>query len=624
MSFATRLAEESKPLPISILEFDGDLSTDMAEDYESTTGWTGSGTVSGLAVETSNAKGLAGAITFDKTGSGSAAGFVQNSSLATLDVSDFAYESCWVYLSSLADVSQVAIRRGSSGANYRDYIYPVADLSAGWNLLLWDAEEVTPFYNSTTGSPTDASTDFLLLAVTLSAAGDTLSGIICTPPRQHPYRYSTSRVTSPLAPTKPWMQLPVISPNEHDPVTAVISSASASCVVVDNDGSTVLGDLAQFAFQDRGCKIKYGFAGDAESDDNYQAIFRGLVRSFPHVGKAWTFTLSDNLARFRRPFAQDASDASPYTITGNALDVLLKLATSTGNGTNGDYDTETEVRGAGISADLFDIDAIESVRDEWRGWADCSYDFRESQESLLAFFFEVCLSFALVPIVTGAGLLSVRAPEEALYPGISPSDLGASNIVAASLPNYSPNSERIRNQVRVLYNYDAGTEEYGADTGDDYSLADSIARYGLRELVIRARGITSSAVAAAVAKAHFYRIGNGSPPVDLTCFMSQQARQLGELVTLTSSLIPDLDGGSYSISGKLAEIETRGFSPHNPETRLTVGVTSYRRGNYRRIGPSGLADYDSQTDYQKATYVSIADGSGLLGSANDPAHEVGA
>ena len=176
----------------------------------------------------------------------------------------------------------------------------------------------------------------------------------------------------------------------------------------------------------------------------------------------------------------------------------------------------------------------------------------------------------------------------------------------------------------MLYDYSTTNDNFASDTGNTHQLAASVARYGLRELPIASKGIISASVAEKVAKSHFYRIGDGSPPIAVRAFMSQQPRDLGELVNITSDIIPDIEAGTYSITAQLAEIEARAFSPHNPEVAMTLGVTSYRRGRYRLIGASGQAVYDSQTQAVKDTNMSIADSSQQLGAANDPAHLIGA
>jgi hypothetical protein len=126
-----------------------------------------------------------------------------------------------------------------------------------------------------------------------------------------------------------------------------------------------------------------------------------MVDTTPHHGKAWTFQCGDLLRLFRRPFMQDATDDVPVTITGNIVTVFLKLATSTGDGTNKgpfatNYDTETAAVGAAIPADLFSAD-IESVRDDWMPLDTCSFTFTEPQTSLLDWFLkEVCYASTFI------------------------------------------------------------------------------------------------------------------------------------------------------------------------------------------------------------------------------------
>ena len=634
MSWATRIAAGGQA-PVYILEFDGDEIE--ADEFDAATNWSaGNASVTGITTNSTDAKSGTASIQWDKSGTGAAAGNIINSSMS-FSLSDYAYHSIRFKMpTTLTGTAQnFVVALGQDGSNFYFWNVPVALLSEGqWVTLRLSLNEADSGYTSTgeTGSPSPTGIVWCSLNYRGTDASFTYSGARADLLMGHPYRYSTAKVTTPRADTLQGHLVapPSISPHRYNPITGSLGSASASCRVVDRSSdSAVLADFAAYAESGRGCTWYMGFRGDAETDDNYQPIFRGIMQNARHAGKAWDLTISDNLQRLRRPFAQSATEGSPFTISGNILTVILQLGMSTGNGNNNaTYDVLTAAQGAGISQDLFDVSDIEDVRGNYMGSDDCSFTFTESQRSFLDWILkEGAMAFGVAPIIRGDGTISFRAVESGVYPTATITDLGTSNIITGSIPPFELDNERIRNQIRILYDWNSSTEVFDSDSGSTYQNADSIALYGLRELVIESKGIASATVAARVATRILTYLGNGAPPVKLKGFNALAALENGELVTITMDrIIPDLEAATYGMATKRGAIEVRGFNPGarsgGGEVELDVALTSYQANPYRLI--SGLSvDYDSATAAQQAVYAWIADGSDQLGSANDPAHVIG-
>ena len=633
MSFATNIAAGGKS-PVYITEFAGD-AVDAAE-FDSVANWAESTDVSSLAVDTGDAKDGTGSIGFDKTGTTQNGALIQNSSLTAFDIATIPYLTLAVRqpTTTAGTEDYLLVRIGDSFVDAYSWSIPAALFTAGkWTTLYLSLNELSSEYTSfsTVGTPTPGAVNYIVANWVGTSTAYTFTGARVDFLAKHPYRYSTGPITSPVADTKQgWMLTPSITGNRYDPTRGTLSSSSASCKVIDSGGATVITDFGNFAMLQRQATVYMGFRGTAETSDNFEAIHRGPVDKTPHSGKAWTFQLGDMLRAFKVPFAQDAA-ASDYTITGNIVTVFLKLALSTGNGTNlgsfaANYDTETAVRGAGISADLFSTD-IETTRDDWMSQDSCSFTFTETEDSLLDWFLkQVCFAYGVFPVIKGDGKISIRAVEEGVYPSTgTPTVFGVSNLIAAKIPPFTQDSQRVKNQVRLIYGWSSATEKFATDSANTYQLATSVTRYGVQALKIESKGILTAdtSVAKRVSDRYLRLLGEGAPPIELSTMMSQQPREAGELVDLTiPRTVPDLDAKTYGITGKLAEIEWRSFDPAKAGCSFRVGLTSYQSGNYKLV--SAIAgDYDSATAAQQAKYAWVSDGSDQLGAGNVAGDVVG-
>lgn len=622
MSYATRLAESSKR-PVFIAEFDGDtvLSLDSASGWSSAAG--GADTT-GIAA-TATCKEGTGGIVWNKTGTTLNYSGIQNTTLTPFDFDAGAYHACWLYLPSIADIASVELLVGQAVGTAFRWTIDDSVLVAGWNFLRFDINQqgtgVTYF---TSGSPVVAACDTFRFLVTFDAVGNTLSGMIADWVTKHPYRFATAQPgTAPLVSTKyAWMAVPVMGTRLTKLRDGSIEVGAASFMLTDRDRTTVLDMLVDWAILGRGVTIYMGFRGDTENSDNYQPIHRGTVHAAEHKGAAWEFLLMDNLERFQVPFMESASAASPVTVSGNIVTVAMTIALSTGNATNNPtYDTLSAANGAGLLQDFFDVAAIELMRTEWKTQM-CSFEFRSPEVNFLEWFFlEVCLAFGITAKITGTGLLSMSAIHVP-YGADTVATLDRTNTLAL-MPEMKLSKELLYNQVRIDYDWDFATskflENYIANN------AASVARYGTRQLAIKSRGHNVLLDIMAVATAYLARFAEGAPPIKLVGFMALAGIEVGDLVYADRKALPDLASNSYNTTTPyLCEVLEAGLNPATGKTAFTIATTSYRVGNYRKVGPTTLtAAYDSATAAERANYLFIADSSNYLGAANDPAHEVG-
>lgn len=634
MSFATNLAAAQKS-PLWMAEWDGDtvLTLDALAGIGEGTWVAGTADVTGLAATTTCKQG-AGGITWNKTGTAGAGGYIVNSTIPAFDFTTGAYHGLAVYLPTVATFANWLMRVGSSGANYVDFRWSRPSgyqFVAGWNYLRF-ANDATIFDGSRRtrtvgGSPAMTAVTYMLIGFEFSLAADTYSGVIIDWLRRHPYRHSTGDIDYPEAPTKKgWLQVPYIGPNSEYIQEGSINVSSASASIVDDGAATVIADLDRFAFAGRVATFSQGFRGEVEDPNtatNWKPVYRGVTFAPRHLGKAWQFQFNSLLEKMRRPFVQAATDAAHVTVSGiTIVAAWLRFALSTGNGTNNPtYDVLSAANGAGIPADSFDIAEIEEQATDWLPLDMASFELKAPEQDFLAWSFrEFFLAYGIVPVVKADGRISIQVVRPP-FGDDSTREFGESNVVTL-MPDYSEGLESLYNQVTIHYNYALSTDSWPdyVRVGDSTSQA----RYGVRDLAIKSKGITDSDTATRVSKRILARLGNGAPPIRLEAFMSEQETELGELVQVSHAAVPDTVAGTYGISGKLAEVISRGFNPQTCRTSLTLALTSYQLGNYRRIGPASLTtNYDASTAAERARYCFIADTSNTLGAANDPAHVIG-
>lgn len=618
MSFSNLIASASRK-PVYYVEFDGDtvLSLDSASGW----GATGADTT-GIATTTTCLEGAAG-IMFNKSGTTITSGGIVNNSIPAISLADSAYLALRCRLPAVSDIDYIEVNFGQDASNRYRWIFDSPGLSVGWNLMRLDrftqGANVTLL---TAGSPVPTGCDHMRVLVVLNAAANTLSGIIVDWVTKHPYRYATGKVKSARASTKAgWLELPSLGENLTRVQDGSISVGPASYNIVDKGGATLITDMARFFMPGRIATLYMGSRDEADSDDNFKAIHRGVIFAPQHIGRAFQFQASDLLEKLSRGFAQDATEANPFVISGPALRVMLQILLSTGQGTNNTtYDVLSSTEGIGFPASNVDVTAIETLLNTFGISDDQEFTFYEPEPSFIAWVQEeIFRPLGYSPSITPEGKLTV-AMVLPPYGDDTTVDLDRTNVVTR-MPQYTQTLDNLVNQIAYFFNYDIATDAYLSEPIIVENL-ESQARYGLRTLTIKSKGVKTTAVATRGAKRILSRLGNGSPPIVLEALGSQQQRYIGEVVRLTHPLLPDLENGAYGLTDALCAVDGRGYNPKTSKVALTLAHTSYQAGGYRRIAPAALPVYTSQTDAQKRRYLSWS-GAAETFSNGDASHAWG-
>lgn len=131
--------------------------------------WAAAGTASSLAVNNTNFAQGAGSLQFNAT---TGAAYIENSTMSAVDLSDVALQTSffvWVYIPTASLLTSVALRIGSSSANY--YASTVTQTQQGtafvngWNLCQFDWSTM-----SVTGSPSSSALNYARITLNVTGA----------------------------------------------------------------------------------------------------------------------------------------------------------------------------------------------------------------------------------------------------------------------------------------------------------------------------------------------------------------------------------------------------------------------------------------------------------------------
>jgi hypothetical protein len=290
----------------------------------------------------------------------------------------------------------------------------------------------------------------------------------------------------------------------------------------------------------------------AKNDDT--RIFSGLVRG-----------------EFSTTPATHSDGADVYqaeTITGNPVDIVLKLLLSPGGGS--DYDVLND--GAGIDVGLIDLSAIEDLRDEL--FPDTEFSLLLSRETSALKFIET----ELLAVSDGMNItlrqfdpMSIREP-----------DLEITDDSIRPWPRWSVDANQIVNRIEVEWDYSEDSGKYLEKTV--FEDADSIASYGRKSaLTFRFKGIQSDLDGATLIEDFgnrmIGRLAYPSPEIQITTHMDKSLIDVLDRPLVTSSLIPNHDGGIHFAN----ELEVISKAVNYQTGDVTLKLV-FNSGTFNRMG----------------------------------------
>lgn len=246
-------------------------------------------------------------------------------------------------------------------------------------------------------------------------------------------------------------------------------------------------------------------------------------------------------------------------ITGHPGDIFLGLLTN------------TDKTGASIPSALINTAAITAFKAAFN--PTMTMDFRILAPMNLKTFLEneIFAVLAAYLTLTGSGLISLKqfaipvTPVQALTHDNIRRTSSATDINGQIALAWKGNYSSIYNQVQYQYDYDGTTKQYNT-TSLIYEDSDSVSRYGAFPLLIQSQGLRSdsvllSTVLAAVASLILERYSSGGAPiVNASVFLSLQTIEAGDIISITSTVLPNPVTGLKGVVGALFEVISRGNS----------------------------------------------------------------
>jgi len=365
---------------------------------------------------------------------------------------------------------------------------------------------------------------------------------------------------------------------------------------VDDEITALLATDTTAYFQGRKVTIKAGYIGLSEANMLTVATnnkVHSLKLSKDGVG--YIFEIADPMKKFQKKLFRGADDSN-VTLQGNAIDILLRVLTSSGTpGTNGDYDILAVANGLDMDSSEVDISGIENMRDDYfpgnSHWMQLVITDKTKASTFLEKEFFKPLN--LTPAITNAGLFTVKPYKP---PIASTSDVQTfDEDVIEGLPEMDFNLAELVNEVDWKYDHDGSdyqTIEYHQDST-------SLTNRGQakKALEIESKGLHSSVsgvslnmfaedVASRRAKSIFNRYATPPVKISFSTLFYQWLSEFGDIVPFTHSKLPDIVAGSRGFTAERMEVIQRGIDWKNGKVKFELLDTGFARSIYQQISPT--------------------------------------
>jgi len=366
-----------------------------------------------------------------------------------------------------------------------------------------------------------------------------------------------------------------------------------------NDEITALIATDTYYFHRKKTTLKWGYLGMDEADMlSVTGWITGMKLSVS--GLKYTFNMTDPKKWMQRQIFRGSEDTA-VTVQGNPIDIFLRCLTSTGAGTNGDYDWYAAENGVGLDDDFINVASIEAVRDDWFPGDSHRISITINERIKAIDFFETEI-FRLLNVyltIDGDGKINLKPvkPPLAAYTEVQ----SFNEDCFRDLPELDMNLDSLINEVNFSYNWDSTDNEF--DNEVFYLDSTSIANRGpgKKALKIESKGLHTDLSPASLASRALYIMERrktavfgrfATPPIKISanCHFSRMISEAGDIVPVTHSKLPDLESGTRGISAKRMEIIS--LDPTWPSEHSSGGVkvklldTGFARSIYQVISPT--------------------------------------
>lgn len=277
----------------------------------------------------------------------------------------------------------------------------------------------------------------------------------------------------------------------------------------------------------------------------------------------------------------EATSAASHT-AGKIVGELIYFAPAHPLDILQDVYTNTDKTGLGIDPALVDSTGIDEVKEAIGPDYQMAFIIEEPVNAKAWIEQEICAVLGLYQRIRGDGKLSVK---HIAAPGTSDTSLAHDQIVGgdqAPQITFDLNLGSVINAVVVQYDFDSDSFLTSLEVTDD----DSVTRFGRQPLVLQSKGLSSSfagtpALIQQRANAILARFANGAPLVTARCFLQTALIEPGDIVEVTSSVLPNPLTGARGVTDTLMEVLSRDIEFGNlesgtpPYVDLTMQWTGY-------------------------------------------------
>lgn len=338
--------------------------------------------------------------------------------------------------------------------------------------------------------------------------------------------------------------------------------------------------------------IKAGYVGMAEAD--MLTIFTGWVTGLQLSadGLVYVFQITDPQKWMQRKVFRSASDSSPVIVSGNWVNILLSILTSTGAGTNGAYDWYAEENGLGIEQSAINVSHIEQVRNQWYPGDACYVKFTMTERVKAKDFFETEFFkvFNCYPVIDGQGRFDIRPFKPPLAAIETVQSFDEDNIVG--LPEWDANLDSMINEIEFAYDHDG--DDYGTEVFYVDGTSINARGPGKKALSIKSKGLHSAEEgipdrAASTVEQRKNKVFErwATPPamIRLRTFFTRWLSEAGDVVPVSHWLLPDIVNGTRGLSESRMEIIDRSVDWEKGQVRFSLLNTGFAKGNYMVLSP---------------------------------------
>lgn len=306
------------------------------------------------------------------------------------------------------------------------------------------------------------------------------------------------------------------------------------------------------------------YSGVDLSDNRFLGVIRGELGSTPATHDANTDVILVE------------------TVTGNPLDIILKILISGGGG--GTYDVLQD--GLGISESLIDIDEIETLRDELFVDVEFTLSLHSIPSTLKYLESELLMPNNLRFTNSRNSKITLAILDRAQF--VEDDDI-IDHDTMTKFPKWSIDGRKVTNVLIVEWDYVEGTTRFNERS--TYEDAESIAAYGRQTpLTYQFKGPKAADggedIIENFATRLLARLAFPTPEIQISTHIDKSLQTIGDKTYLVSNKIPAADG-TLNFASNL-EIVSRAINLTNGDVQFKLAFTSFTNIRSGFVAPSDL------------------------------------